>query len=242
MNKRVLVVEDDFAIRNRLSFELREEGYLVTVADNAADALLRTREARPDLILLNLSIEGLTGGQVCDLLREADFAPAIMLTIRAGESNHLGGFQVAANAYLSAPVSLREMAATVHRLAGTVAARPEPADRVGRLRIDRSGRRMFVSDQELVLTPREWALLDYLLRHPGRVVSRRILLQEVWGGNHVRAENTVDVHIRWLRAKLDRLAPVGFRISTVRGSGYRLDLIRGSGRSTGRMDETLTRP
>src|SRR5919204_4144167 len=125
MRNRVLVVEDDAAVRNRLSFELREEGFLVSVAANGADALRRTREARPDLVLLNLNVRGLTGEQVALLLREADFAPAIMLTMGAGESDHLGGFQIGGDGYISAPASLREMVDTVQRLLGSGTARTE---------------------------------------------------------------------------------------------------------------------
>jgi two-component system alkaline phosphatase synthesis response regulator PhoP len=99
-------------------------------------------------------------------------------------------------------------------------------DRLGRLRIDRAGRRAMVDETELKLTPKEWELLAYLVRRPGRVFTREILLEQVWGYNYLGDRKTVDVHIRWLREKLGRFGKLGFEIVTVRGAGYRLDPVR----------------
>ena len=230
MPKRVLVVEDDATIRDTLSFNLKKEGYLVTVAIDGADGLSRARDSRPDLILLDLMLPELSGLEVCRILRQEGNVPIIMLTAKESEVDKVVGLQLGADDYITKPFSLRELFArmtAVLRRSEQRDVRPEvEEDRLGRLRIDRAGRRAMIDDAELKLTPKEWELLAYLVRRPGRVFTREILLEQVWGYNYLGDRKTVDVHIRWLREKLGRFGKLGFEIVTVRGAGYRLDPVR----------------
>jgi DNA-binding response OmpR family regulator len=225
--KRILVVEDDATIRDTLSFNLKKEGYAVTVARDGAEALLRARSSSHDLILLDLMLPELSGLEVCRILRQESDVPIIMLTAKESEVDKVVGLQLGADDYITKPFSLRELFArmtAVLRRSEQRDVRPEiEEDRLGRLRIDRAGRRAFIDEAEVKLTRKEWELLAHLVRHPGRVFTREILLQQVWGYNYLGERKTVDVHIRWLREKLGRFGNLGFQIVTVRGAGYRLD-------------------
>src|SRR5437773_3537155 len=228
--KRVLVVEDDATIRDTLTFNLKKEGYAVTVAHDGGDALTRARDSRPDLILLDLMLAELNGLEVCRILRQEGNVPIIMLTAKESEVGKVVGVQLGADDYITKPFSLREVLArmtAVLRRSEQRDVRPEvEEDRLGRLRIDRAGRRAMIDGVELKLTPKEWELLAYLVRRPGRVFTREILLEQVWGYTYLGDRKTVDVHIRWLREKLGRFGKLGFEIVTVRGAGYRLDPVR----------------
>jgi two-component system alkaline phosphatase synthesis response regulator PhoP len=227
--RRVLVVEDDVTIRDTLTFNLKKEGYAVTVAANGEDALLKARETRPDLVLLDLMLPELNGLEVCRILRQEGSVPIIMLTAKESEVDKVIGLQLGADDYITKPFSLRElfarMTAVLRRSEQRELRVEGEEDRVGRLRIDRAGHRAFVDEHEIRLTPKEWELLAYLTRRPGRVFTREILLEQVWGYNYPGGRKTVDVHIRWLREKLGKFGPLGFEIVTVRGTGYRLDVL-----------------
>jgi len=228
--KRVLVVEDDPSIRDTLAFNLKKEGYVVTVAQDGVEALAKAREVQPDLVLLDLMLPELSGLEVCRVLRQERDVPIIMLTAKESELDKVVGLQLGADDYITKPFSLRElfarMTAVLRRTEQSPQARTErEEDRAGRLRIDRAGRRAFVDDQEVRLAPKEWELLAYLVHRPGRVFTRDILLEQVWGYNYLGDRKTVDVHIRWLREKLGRFGKLGLEITTVRGVGYRLDVV-----------------
>jgi two-component system, OmpR family, alkaline phosphatase synthesis response regulator PhoP len=227
--RRILVVEDDASIRETLSFNLKKEGYAVTVAADGADALLKARETRPDLVLLDLMLPELNGLEVCRILRQEGSVPIIMLTAKESEVDKVVGLQLGADDYITKPFSLQElfarMTAVLRRTEHRELKVESEEDRVGRLRIDRAGHRAFIDEEELKLTPKEWELLAYLSRRPGRVFTREILLEQVWGYNYLGDRKTVDVHVRWLREKLNRFGPLGFEIVTVRGTGYRLDVV-----------------
>ena len=233
MARRVLVVEDDASIRDTLAFNLKKEGYVVSVAADGADALLKAREARPDLVLLDLMLPELSGLEVCRILRQEGSVPIIMLTAKESEVDKVIGLQLGADDYITKPFSLRElfarMTAVLRRSEQRELRVESEEDRVGRLRVDRAGHRAFIDDDELRLTPKEWELLAYLARRPGRVFTREILLEQVWGYNYLGDRKTVDVHVRWLREKLNKFGPLGFEIVTVRGTGYRLDPAREAG-------------
>jgi DNA-binding response OmpR family regulator len=228
--KRILVVEDDATIRDTLGFNLKKEGYQVSIARDGAEALTQVRSARPDLVLLDLMLPELNGLEVCRIIRQESNVPIIMLTAKESEVDKIVGLQLGADDYITKPFSLRELFArmtAVMRRSEQQEVRPEvEEDRLGRLRIDRAGRRAMIDDNELKLTPKEWDLLAYLVRRPGRVFTREILLEQVWGYNYMGDRKTVDVHIRWLREKLSRFGKLGFAIVTVRGAGYRLDPVR----------------
>ena len=236
MAKRVLIVEDDASIRDTLAFNLKREGYQVVLARDGGEAVARAREGQPDLILLDLMLPELNGLEVCRILRQEGNVPIIMLTAKESETDKIVGLQLGADDYITKPFSLGELFArmtAVLRRSDRRHAQVEPEeDRLGRLRIDRAGRRAFVDGEELRLTPKEWELLGYLARRPGRVFTRDVLLEQLWGYNYLGDRKTVDVHIRWLREKLGHFGPVGFEIVTVRGVGYRLDLMPATAGST----------
>jgi DNA-binding response OmpR family regulator len=225
--KRILVVEDDATIRDTLTFNLKKEGYEVAVAPDGSVALSQARSTKPDLVLLDLMLSELSGLEVCRILRQESDVPIIMLTAKESEVDKVIGLQVGADDYITKPFSLRElfarMTAVLRRSEQRDVRAEVEEDRLGRLRIDRAGRRAFIDDAEVRLTPKEWELLAYLVHRPGRVFTREILLEQVWGYNYLGDRKTVDVHIRWLREKLGRFGPLGFEIVTVRGAGYRLD-------------------
>src|SRR2546428_6242203 len=173
MPKRILVVEDDATIRDTLSFNLKKEGYAVTVAQDGADGVAKARSSRPDLILLDLMLPELNGLEVCRILRQEGNVPIIMLTAKESEIDKVIGLQLGADDYITKPFSLRElfarMTAVLRRTEPSPQARTErEEDRAGRLRIDRAGRRAFVDAEEVRLAPKEWGLHAYPVHRPGR--------------------------------------------------------------------------
>ena len=197
------------------------------MAPDGAQALSQARTIRPDLILLDLMLPELSGLELTRILRQEGNVPIIMLTAKESEVDKVVGLRVGADDYITKPFSLPELFArmtAVLRRSEQGETRPDgEQDWVGRLRIDRAGHRAMVDGVELKLTPKEWELLAFLVRRPGRVFTREILLEQLWGYNYVGDRKTVDVHIRWLREKLGRFDNLGFEIVTVRGAGYRLD-------------------
>ena len=225
---RVLVVEDDEAIRDAVKFNLVAAGFEVMEAADGNTALRSARTGRPDLVILDLMLPGMNGLEVCRSLRRDSVVPIIMLTAKDAETDRVVGLELGADDYVTKPFSMRELLARVgavlRRAAGPAVA-PEVPDRqaVGPFLIDRAARRALLDGGELQLSRREFDLLSFLLANPDRVHSRDFLLQQVWGYDFQGDRKTVDVHVRWLREKLEGRAP--FRIATVRGAGYRLDLV-----------------
>ncbi|HEX6348280.1 MAG TPA: response regulator transcription factor [Candidatus Dormibacteraeota bacterium] len=223
----VLVVEDDEGIREMLRYNLAGAGYGVQEARDGATGLRLAHTGRPDLVLLDLMLPGMSGLEVCRALRRTSAkTPIIMLTARDAEVDKIVGLELGADDYITKPFSVREVMARVNAVLrrvqedGLAAAAPE-RETLGEFTIDRPARRVWLGDVEVKLTAREFDLLSFLLAHPGRVHSRDSLLTQVWAPSFVGDRKTVDVHIRWLRAKFDGRVP--FSIVTVRGIGYRLD-------------------
>jgi DNA-binding response OmpR family regulator len=224
---RVLVVEDDEGIREMLKYNLSSAGFSVQEASDGAAGLRTARTARPDLILLDLMLPGMSGFDFCRALRKTSRVPIIMITAKDSEVDKIVGLELGADDYITKPFSIREVLARVNavlRRASPEANEPRSIperDTIGRFSIDRAARRVILNEKEVKLTVREFELLSYLLAHPGRVHSRDVLLENVWGHEFSGDRKTVDVHIRWLREKFAATAP--FEIVTVRGIGYRLD-------------------
>jgi DNA-binding response OmpR family regulator len=224
---RVLIVEDDEGIRDMLKYNLSTAGFLVHEASDGASGLRTARTARPDLILLDLMLPGMSGFDFCRALRRSSRVPIIMITAKDAEVDKIVGLELGADDYITKPFSIREVLARVNAVmrraspdANEPSAVPE-RDAVGDFTIDRAARRVVLRDKDIKLTAREFNLLSYLLAHPGRVHTRDALLENVWGHDFSGDRKTVDVHIRWLREKFAGVAP--FEIVTVRGIGYRLD-------------------
>jgi DNA-binding response OmpR family regulator len=224
---RVLVVEDDEGIREMLKYNLASAGFSVQAAGDGASGLRTARTARPDLILLDLMLPGMSGFDFCRALRRTSKVPIIMLTAKDAEVDKIVGLELGADDYITKPFSVREVLARVNavlRRSSPDANEPSQVperDAVGDFVIDRAARRVIIGDHDVKLTTREFDLISYLLAHPGRVHTRDVLLENVWGHDFAGDRKTVDVHIRWLREKFAGVAP--FEIVTVRGIGYRLD-------------------
>src|SRR5690242_2880274 len=224
---RVLVVEDDEGIREMLKYNLVAAGFSVHEASDGATGLRTARTARPDLILLDLMLPGMSGFDFCRALRKSSRVPIIMITAKDAEVDKIVGLELGADDYITKPFSVREVLARVNAVlrrsapdANEPNAVPE-RDTLGDFVIDRAARRVILGEKDIKLTAREFDLMSYLLAHPGRVHTRDVLLENVWGRDFAGDRKTVDVHIRWLREKFAGVAP--FDIVTVRGIGYRLD-------------------
>ena len=224
---RVLVVEDDEGIREMLKYNLVTAGFTVHEAGDGASGLRTARTARPDLILLDLMLPGMSGFDFTRALRKSSRVPIIMITAKDAEVDKIVGLELGADDYITKPFSVREVLARVNavmRRASPDANEPKSVperDVIGDFGIDRAARRVVMNDMDVRLTAREFDLLSYLLAHPGRVHTRDTLLENVWGHEFSGDRKTVDVHVRWLREKFAGVAP--FEIVTVRGIGYRLD-------------------
>jgi len=221
---RILIVEDEAAIRELLAVNLRHAGYVVTQADSAESARQQLEAALPDLVLLDWMLPGQSGVEFAKQLRATPRTrelPIMLLTARAQEGDKLQGFEVGADDYVTKPFSPRELLARVRALLRRAApdSLDEPVE-IGGLRLEPDTFRVFAGDQPISLSPTEFKLLHYFMKHADRVLSRTKLLDNVWGDHVYIEERTVDVHIRRLRLALgpsghDRL------IETVRGGGYR---------------------
>ena len=219
---RILVVEDETKMASLLKRGLEEEGYAVDVAANGTDGLWAGTENPYDAIVLDVMLPGIDGFEVCRQLRaKGRWAPVLMLTARDDVRDRVEGLDAGADDYLVKPFSVSELLARVRALVRRGAGERPAELSVGDLRLDPATRRVHRGSVEVDLTPKEFALLELFMRHPGEVLSRTRILEHVldfaFGGD----SNVVDVYVRYLREKVDR--PFGrSSLETVRGSGYRL--------------------
>ena len=227
--KRVLIVEDEDAIRQTLRYNLSREGYSVSEASTGSAALSAARREHPDLILLDLMLPELNGLEVCRVLRQEMSTPILILTAKGSELDKVVGLQVGADDYVTKPFSLNELMARVNALLRRAEmSQRERSDareveEFDGFRIDRAARTVHVKNSELRLAPKEFDLLSLLVLNAGRVLSRQTIIQRVWGSKFYGDSKTVDVHVRWLREKFENFDRLPFRITTVFGVGYRLD-------------------
>lgn len=220
----VLVVDDEAAIREMIQFALEKSGMGVHTAANAHEALIRINESRPDIILLDWMMPGVSGIELVRRLRKDPFTediPVIMLTAKVTEDDKVAGLEAGTDDYVVKPFSPRELMARIR----AVTRRSNPADdqghmTAGELTLDTIAHRIFAGDQELTMGPTEYRLLEFFMGHSGRAYSRSQILDHVWGANAYLEERTVDVHIRRLRKALDP-AGISHYLQTVRGHGYR---------------------
>jgi DNA-binding response OmpR family regulator len=222
----ILVVEDDPTLLSTLSYSLSRLGYRVLLAADGETAVATARREveRLDLVLLDVMLPGINGFQVLRHVRSISDVPVLMLSARGEEQDKIDGLELGADDYVVKPFALRELLARVRaavRRRATPAARPPAVLYRGPLRIEPERRRALIGDQELQLRPKEFGLLLTLGMEPGRVFGRQDLLDEVWGEEIVVDERTVDVHISWLRGKLQDAGAKQEMIKTVYGAGYR---------------------
>jgi DNA-binding response OmpR family regulator len=221
----ILIVEDDRDIAELIRHYLGRAGHSVEVVTSGADVLPRVAERRPDLLVLDLMLPGVSGLEICRALR-ADAAaadlPIIMVTARAEEADRIIGLDTGADDYLTKPFSPKELVARVAALlrrAARPAAVAAPRLRYGPIEIDRERHVVTDRGREVTLTAKEFLLLEYFLQHGGRVISRDQLLTDVWGYQYTGGTRTVDVHVRRLREKLPLLTEA---LVTVKQFGYKL--------------------
>ena len=216
---RLLVVEDDDGIAEPLVTGLRREGFEVERVACGQDAL---DADEPDLVLLDLRLPDIDGYAVARALRARSTVPIIMVTAKGEEVDRVVGLELGADDYVVKPFGLRELVARINAVTRRASANPatpsDPTSRIGPLRIDRRAHRVVLDDRPLALTPKEFDLLALLAEDPGAVVSRRRILEEVWGTRWYGPTKTIDVHVSALRGKLGDPA----WIETVRGVGFRL--------------------
>ncbi len=232
MAATILVVEDEPAIQELISYSLRQAGHAVFCAENAEQAMTIVNDALPDLVLLDWMLPGMSGIEFARMLRRVartKTIPIIMLTARAEESDKVAGLEIGADDYITKPFSPRELNARIKAVLRRRS--PEMADEIieiGGLRLDPATHRVTVNDQEVILGPTEFRLLHFLMSHPERVHTRSQLLDGVWGDHVFVEDRTVDVHIRRLRKALEPVAKDAL-VQTVRGSGYRLSAAQTAG-------------
>ncbi len=221
----ILLVDDDAAVRQVLSFPLERDGYDVVQAADGEEALQRFGQSPVDLVVLDIMLPRLDGLEVCKQLRAHSSVPIIMLTARDDELDKVLGLELGADDYITKPFSIREFRSRVRALLRRArVARHEPADEliaIEGLVIDRTRRTVSLAGSKIQLTYVEFELLATLAGHPGRVYSRRMLLEALWGSADFRDQRTIDVHVRHLREKLERDSRSPEYILTVRSVGYR---------------------
>ncbi len=236
MSDKILIVEDDLVLRETLAYNLTREGYTVLTAGDGPSAVEITHREKPDLIMLDIMLPGIDGFEVCRVVRRESSVPILMLTARTDEVDCVVGLEVGADDYLTKPFSMRELLARIKahlrraRLIREMQTPPVPPSldlkpplAFGNLFIDLNRCEVLLDGSLLSLKPKEYELLASLAQHKGQVLSRTQLMQNVWGWDYSVDSRTVDVHIRWLRCKIEPDPDNPTRIVTLRGLGYRFE-------------------
>lgn len=223
---KVLVVEDETSYSEALSYVLRKEGFDVAVAETGPDALLEFDRNGADIVLLDLMLPGLSGTEVCRQIRQTSSVPIIMVSAKDTEVDKVVGLELGADDYVTKPYSPRELVARIRAVLrrGSVDEIDDTASlEVGRIRMDVDRHLVSVDGTEVRLPLKEFELLEFFLRNPGRVLTRGQLIDRVWGADYVGDTKTLDVHVKRLRAKIERDPANPVTLTTVRGLGYKLD-------------------
>jgi DNA-binding response OmpR family regulator len=223
MARTILVVDDEPTLRETLAEALEADGFQVVTAADGQAALARFRERRPDLVVLDLMLPELSGIEVCRIIRQESGVPILMLTAKSSEVDKVVGLELGADDYVTKPFSLRELTARIHGLLRRTeqpVAEVLPSVSLGDLTVDLAGHRLLREGVQVPMKPKVFELLAFLLRHPGQVVSREQLLENVWGYDYAGETRTVDVHVHWLRAAIEADPAAPSMIQTVRGVGY----------------------
>ena len=228
VNEKILVVDDEEHIAELISYNLTNNGYKVVIANNGIDAVKLAVEEKPSLILLDLMIPGKDGYDVCKDVRsnsEIRNTPIIMLTAKSEEVDKILGLELGADDYITKPFSVRELLARVKAVLRRFSI-VEPESNVltfGDLVADFDKREILVKDKKLDLTLKEFELLEILIRNKGKILTRDTLLDKIWGYEYIGETRTVDVHIRYLRKKIEADDKNPKLIETIRGVGYRFN-------------------
>jgi DNA-binding response OmpR family regulator len=225
---KVLIIEDEETLAQNLADKLRSEGYNVVTSTDGETGLDLVRNEVPDLLVLDIMLPGLDGLSICRIVRRdtaTAHIPIIMLTARGTEVDKIVGLESGADDYIVKPFALGEFLARVRAVMRRVPGRPALQDQIisGDLHLSLTSRRVFKEDEEKRLSNKEFDLLAELMRNKGVVLSRDLILTKVWGYDYFVDKRTVDVHVRWLREKIEDDPSNPTRIVTVRGVGYRFE-------------------
>ncbi len=237
MPEKILVVEDEPALQETLVYNLKKQGYTVESAGDGRKAIDSARHFLPDLIVLDIMLPELDGFEVCRAVRKEMTVPILMLTAKDDEIDRVVGLEVGADDYLTKPFSMRELLARVKaqlrrtEMVRTEMARIQAASGETRaeilpfddLEINLTRREVSRAGEVLPLRPQEYELLVFFAQHKGQMLSREFILERVWGWDYIGDSRTVDVHVRWLRQKIEKDPSDPSRIVTVRGGGYRFE-------------------
>lgn len=238
MAEKILVVEDDFTLQETLAYNLSRHGYDVNAVGDGETALETARRYRPDLVVLDIMLPVMDGFDVCRILRQEMITPILVLTARDDEIDRVLGLEMGADDYLTKPFSMRELMARVKALlrrvqldradiqaeaAGTEVSADDGIMHFNDMAIKTKRREVILHEAPINMKPKEYELLLFLARHKGQVLPRELILDRVWGWDFSGGSRTVDVHIRWLREKIESDPSYPKRIVTVRGIGYRFD-------------------
>ena len=235
MNDKVLVIEDEPSLLETLAYNLTRQGYDVVAVADGKVGIDAARRERPDLLILDLMLPGVDGIEVCRVLRQEMSIPILMLTAKADEIDKIVGLEVGADDYMTKPFSMRELMARVKaQLRRTRLLQEEMAKSganqvkqeklsFGDLVVNLTRREVTLQGEPIQLKPQEYELLVFFAEHKGQMLSREFILERVWGWDFIGDSRTVDVHVRWLRQKIEDDASDPKRIITVRGGGYRFE-------------------
>jgi DNA-binding response OmpR family regulator len=235
MPDTILIVEDERALRDTLTYNLKKDGFTVEAVGDGRSALESARRLNPDLIVLDIMLPELDGFEVARILRKEMSTPILMLTARDDEIDRVVGLEVGADDYLTKPFSMRELMARVKAqlrrtrlLREELEKAPQPAKKQETLSfndlvINITRREVTLHHTPLPLKPKEYELLEFFAIHKGQMLSREFILERVWGWDFIGDSRTVDVHVRWLRQKIENDSSNPRRIVTVRGGGYRFE-------------------
>lgn len=232
MAEKILIVEDEVVLQETLAYNLKHQGYSVETAGNGQDAIDKARNIKPDLIMLDIMLPGMDGFEICRILRKEMNTPILMLTARDDEIDRVVGLEVGADDYLTKPFSMRELIARVKALLRRVRIMKDTsllendAHKIYSfkdLEIDETRKEATLNGEPLHLKPKEFDLLLFFAHHQSQALSRELILEKVWGWEYFGDSRTVDVHVRWLRERIEKDPAHPNRIITVRSTGYRFE-------------------
>ncbi len=237
MPESILIVEDEPSLQETLAYNLKKDGYVVETVGDGLSALEAARRSKPDLIILDIMLPKMDGFEVARILRKELTTAILMLTARDDEIDRVVGLEVGADDYLTKPFSMRELLARVKaqlrrtrmlreemgKTKGDSAASPHETLTFDNLVINLTRREVMLDGKPLQLKPKEYELLLFFAEHKSQMLSREFILERVWGWDFIGDSRTVDVHVRWLRQKIEMDAANPARIVTVRGGGYRFE-------------------
>ncbi len=229
MVEKIMVVEDELTLQETIAYNLKHQGYEVITSGNGLEAIKKATENKPDLIILDVMLPGADGFEVCRQIRKEMNMPILMLTARTDEIDRVVGLEVGADDYLTKPFSMRELIARVKAMLRRMHMITEIKDSNAAIKqvfnfenliINEIRHEATLDGSNLPLSPKEFDLLLFLAKNKGKMLSREYILEKVWGWEYIGDSRSVDVHVRWLREKIEADPKKPNRIITVRGSGY----------------------